>query len=208
MDAEAPAPRAIAFFDGQNLYHAARAAFGYTHPNYDPCALARAVCVRNGWALKAVRFYTGVPERADNPFWHDYWISRIAAMGRQGIVVYSRRLRYRSRTSRLPDGREQVFLEGEEKGVDIRIALDVIRLAHARIFDVAILFSQDQDLTEVADEIRTIAAEQGRWIKLACAYPLSPTSRNRRGIDRTDWVPIDRDLYERCLDARDYRAKK
>jgi hypothetical protein len=31
--------RTVAFFDGQNLFHAARAAFGYTFPNYDPITL-------------------------------------------------------------------------------------------------------------------------------------------------------------------------
>jgi uncharacterized LabA/DUF88 family protein len=42
------------------------------------------------------------------------------------------------------------FVAGEEKGVDVRIALDVIRLAHRAEYDVALLFSQDQDLSEVA----------------------------------------------------------
>jgi len=32
--------RVIAFFDGQNLFHAARSAFGYTYPNYNPKRLA------------------------------------------------------------------------------------------------------------------------------------------------------------------------
>jgi hypothetical protein len=39
-----PSPkRAIVFFDGQNLYHAARKAFGYTFPNFDPVALVTAI---------------------------------------------------------------------------------------------------------------------------------------------------------------------
>ena len=53
----------------------------------------------------------------------------------------------------------------------MRIALDVISLAHRRAYDVALVMSQDQDLSEVADEIRTIAQEQQRWIKIACAFP-------------------------------------
>ncbi len=35
MSSEPPVKRAIAFVDGQNLFHAARKAFGYTYPNYD-----------------------------------------------------------------------------------------------------------------------------------------------------------------------------
>jgi len=70
------------------------------------------------------------------------------------------------------------------------------------------VFSQDQDLSEVAEEIRTIAREQDRWIKIACAYPVSPTTRNRRGIEKTDWIRIDRATYDACLDRRDYRRKR
>lgn len=36
--------RAIVFVDGQNLFHHAKAAFGYTFPNYDVLALAKIVC--------------------------------------------------------------------------------------------------------------------------------------------------------------------
>jgi hypothetical protein len=51
--------RAVSFFDGQNLFHCAKAAFGYTYPNYDPVALAQAVCASQGWQSEQVRFYTG-----------------------------------------------------------------------------------------------------------------------------------------------------
>ena len=97
------------------------------------------------------------------------------------------------------------FMSGEEKGVDVRIALDVIRLAHRGEYEVAVLFSQDQDLSEVAEEVRIIADEQRRWLKLACGFPLSSSGRNRRGIDNTDWIRIDRATYDACLDRRDYR---
>lgn len=70
---------------------------------------------------------------------------------------------------------------------------------------VAVIFSQDQDLAEVAREIRDIARSTGRWLKIASAYPDSPTARPRKGIDSTDWLPIDQTLYDACLDPRDYR---
>jgi hypothetical protein len=41
--------RAITFFDGQNLFRCAKAAFGHVYPNYDPVALSNAVCVSKGW---------------------------------------------------------------------------------------------------------------------------------------------------------------
>jgi hypothetical protein len=81
-----------------------------------------------------------------------------------------------------------------------------VRLELEETFDVAIIFSQDQDLSELSDEIRAISRRAGRWLKLASAFPVSSNSR-RRGIDRTDWLRIDRQLFDRCLDPRDYRPK-
>lgn len=128
-------------------------------------------------------------------------------MGRKGVVVFSRPLRYHNHRIKLSDGTERTSLTAEEKGIDVRIALDILALAHRRVYDVALIFSQDQDFSEVAEEIRTIAREQGRWIKAASAFPHSPVSRNLRGINKTDWIRIDRELYDQCIDPRDYRSQ-
>jgi uncharacterized LabA/DUF88 family protein len=207
MTIEAADKRAVVFVDGQNLYHAARQAFGYTYPSYDVAALAAVLCQNHNWLLTDVRFYTGVPDAADNAGWNAFWVAKLAQMGRQGVHVFSRPLRYRNKRVVLPDGSEHTYLAGEEKGIDVRLAVDVIRLAHRSAFDVALILSQDQDLSEVAAEIREIAREQSRWIKVASAFPWSPASRNTRGIDRTDWIRIDRGTYDACLDRRDYRPK-
>ena len=207
MPIEPPRKRAIVFFDGQNLLHAVRQSFGYHFPNYDVKCLAESVCSRNGWELAQARFYTGIPDSADDPFWNAFWSKKLLAMAHRGVYVFSRRLRYRNKTIRLPGGATHTFLAGEEKGIDVRIALDVIALAHRRSYDVAVIFSQDQDLSEVAEEVRALAKEQDRWIKLACAFPASPTTQNRRGINKTDWITIDRATYDACIDVRDYRPQ-
>jgi hypothetical protein len=129
-------------------------------------------------------------------------------MGRSGTWVFSRPLRYRNQSVQLPDGTTHTFLVGQEKGVDIRLALDLVRLATDRHYDVGLIFSQDQDLTEAVEDVKMVARQQGRWINLACAFPFSPTLRNRRGIDKTDWIKIDRTMYDTCIDTRDYRPKK
>ena len=199
--------RAITFIDGQNLFHAAKEAFGYTFPNYDVKALSKAACGQCNCELTQVRFYTGIPDPADDAAKNHFWSGKLAVMGKGGIAVFSRPLRYRNRTVRLPDGSTHSFLAGEEKGIDVRIALDVIRLARRAEYDVAVIFSQDQDLSEVAEEIRVVAREQNRWIKVISAFPSSPASRNKRGVNKTDWVRIDRQTYDACLDRRDYRLK-
>lgn len=207
MTPEPPSKRTVAFIDGQNLFHTAKEAFGYTFPNYDVKALAHQVCKSQGYSLAQVRFYTGYPDSAADFFWHTFWSNKLRAMSRGGVWVFSRPLRYRNKIVKLPDGSTQTFLTGEEKGIDVRIALDVVRLARRGEFDVALLFSQDQDLSEVAEEVRVIARERKQWMKICSAYPASPTSRNRRGVNKTDWIKIDRVTYDGCIDRRDYRPK-
>lgn len=199
--------RVLGFVDGQNVFYAAKQAFGYSYPNYDPKRLTEVVAAAHGWTALGTRFYTGVPDQTDNPFWNHFWAAKLAVMGTQGVVSYSRPLRYRNQTIALPAGGTTAVLVGQEKGIDVRIALDIVRLARSREYDVALVFSQDQDLSEVADEIRAIARDQGRWIKIASAFPSSPTSRNRRGINGTDWIRLDRATYDLALDPRDYRPK-
>jgi uncharacterized LabA/DUF88 family protein len=195
--------RAVMFFDGQNLYHSARDCFGYTFPNFDVMALSRAVCATKGLLLSRVRFYTGIPSSQDDPLWHGFWSRKLLSMRRQGAAVFSRQLRYREKTHRLSDGTTLTLTHGEEKGIDVRIAIDVIRSAHRKEYDVTVIFSQDQDLSEVASEIRQIAHEQHRWIKVMSAYPVA-TGTNPRGINGSDWVRMDRAFYDACIDPFDY----
>lgn len=186
--------KASFFIDGQNLFHAARQTFGYTHPNYDVKKLAEKVCELKQWKLSEVHFYTGIPSPQRSRRWHLFWNEKLAMMGRHGIKTFSRSLSYSNG-------------EGREKGIDIRIALDVVRATLRNLCDAAVIFSQDQDLSEVATEVRYIAKMENRWIKIASAFPVSQTSKNKRGINNTDWIKIDRDIYDQCIDKRDYGPK-
>ena len=205
MPEEPTVKRAVSFFDGQNLFRHAKDAFGHHHPNYDPVRLAAAVCDANGWISAAVRFYTGVPEAKSSPMWHGYWTRRLTALRRAGVDVTARRLSSRIERVRLPDGTTHAVPVQREKGIDLRLGLDVVRLARNRDLDVAVVFSQDQDLAEVAREVRDIARSQGRWLKIVSAFPHGDRATSARGIDRTDWFRMDRAFYDAFLDPRDYR---
>jgi uncharacterized LabA/DUF88 family protein len=197
--------RAITFFDGQNLYHGAREAFGHAWPKYDPTKLSHAVCTAHGWSLKAIQFYTGMPLAAEDPFWNAWWQKKLLTISRGGAHVTRRDLKYRDREIDIGDGCVLTRRIGEEKGIDVRIAVDLIRRTYDQDMDVAIVFSQDQDLAEATQEAKRIARAQGRWFKIASAYPESPAYRNRRGINDTDWFRMDEAFYDACVDERDYR---
>ena len=200
--------RAITYIDGQNLFFSVKESFGYHYPNYDVKLLSEKLCLLNGWSCKQVRFYTGIPDSEDNWFWNGFWTAKLRSMSRKGIITFARSLRYRNKTVKLPDGNSVTTLVGDEKGIDVRIAVDILRSAMRKEFDVAIIISQDQDFSEVAREIRRIAKEQRRYIKIASAFPVSPTSRNKRGIESTDWIKFDRALYTQCIDHYDYRPRR
>ena len=198
MPVEPAVKRALTFIDGQNLFHSARLAFGYTYPNYDVRALADRLCRMQGWQSSQVRFYTGIPASSDDPRWYHFWSAKLAMMGRQGIHVYSRPLRYRTKTVRLSDGEMFTFVAGEEKGVDVRIALDVIRLAHRAEYDVALLFSQDQDLSEGCrggqDHFQRAAALAQNCLR----FPIQLEQPESAG-HRQDRLDSDRPGHLRCL---------
>jgi len=197
--------KTFVFVDGQNLYRAAKDAFGYHYPNYNIKLLSQHVCSSHGWDLRDIYFYTGVPDPQDNNHWHNFWSKKLSYMGRSGIHLYSRSLRYHNKDFKCPScDKVYTTLVGHEKGVDVRLALDVIRFANERLYDVAVIFSQDQDLKEVAEEIVRISKEQKRWIRIASAFPVSPTYKGR-GIDRTEWIKIDKKTYDACIDPNDYR---
>lgn len=196
---------AISFIDGQNLYHCAREAFSVSHPNYDVVKLSQHVCTTHGWHLKQVRFYTGYPSSKDDPYWANFWQKKLLAISRQGVHKFARQLRYRNKTIHIGDGATVTREVGEEKGIDVRIAVDLIKLAFEQTYDVAIVFSQDQDLSEATDEVKRIAQSQGRFVDLACAFPVGAGTLNKRGINNTQWFQIDEGAYNACLDPNDYR---
>lgn len=191
---------ASVFIDGQNLHHSLREAFGANYPNYDPRKLAEEICRERGYELGTIRFYTGVENRDRNEFWHDFWKNKIEAMKRDGVLTYTRPLQYRKIRDRVDPSRE--FFAPMEKGVDIRIALDIVNELNERKSNVVVLFSQDSDFCEISDEIRRIASTQKRWIRFVSAFP---KCEGTRGINGSEWYAFTPDFYRKCIDPQDYR---
>ena len=192
--------RVIVFIDGQNLYRQAKNAWrtddgaysDYSWPSYDVEKLANALVAQTpGRRLVEIRFYTGVPQRSVNSHWHDFWSSKIRFLKSRGIYVY----------------RGRVSSGGQEKGVDVSLALDLVTAAYDQKFDVAIIVSQDSDFAPAVEAAKKIAENQGRFLMFESAFPVGPGSSWRRGISGTKWVHIDKATYDACLDPRDYRRK-
>ncbi|MFH0911660.1 MAG: NYN domain-containing protein [Planctomycetota bacterium] len=201
--------RAIAFFDGQNLYFAAKDAFGleYSYPNYEPRRLAEPVCKRYEWTLIGIRFYTGVPALDKDPFWHEFWNNKLRNMQSSGIEVFRRELRYSEETTMLSGIEVQRKPIPKEKGIDVRIALDLMMYFLEDRYDAGVIFSQDQDLSEAVADIQKLAEQKGKDIILASAFPVGKGTKNSHGINGTIPIRTTKIEYAQCTDRRDYRPK-
>jgi hypothetical protein len=92
----------------------------------------------------------------------------------------------------------------QEKGIDLKLGLALVRYANNKSYDVAIVFSQDGDLVEAVEEVHEIAKQQNRWLQVECAFPYNPTCECRP-INRTVVRQIPRAMYDPCIDPTDYR---
>ena len=203
-----PSPvRVAAFVDGMNLFNWVKRCFGYQWPNYDIAKLAAAVVgMEPDRVLVETFFCVGIPRKLDDEKRHDQWTRQLAALGRSGVRVASRELKRRELRIHLEGvvNFDQTVPRLQEKGVDLKMGLELVRLANERAYDAAIIFSQDGDLVEAAQEVRRIAREQGRWLQVECAYPIAP------GVDSwpikgTVRRQITKTIYDACIDPTDYR---
>ena len=195
----------IVLIDGQNLFYGAKHAWAspnpalpspYEWPSYDIEKLADALASKTpGRVLSEIRFYTGVPNRnggTSQRFWHHFWTNKLRHLNNMGIYTY----------------RGKINAVGQEKGVDVSLALDLVRATYEERYDVTIIVSQDSDFGPAVKLAREVGEGQGRKLYFESAFPLGPGTTYTRGIPGTTWVPIDQATYDTCHDPRDYRLRR
>lgn len=187
--------KAVALFDGQNLFHCAKREFQARYPNYDPVKLAHLAARRLGAEVAEIRFYSGVPPREYDEYYNEFWQRKLNHMQENGVVTETRALVYHRR------GKNVVI--PHEKGIDVRMSLDMVRIARQGNVGQIILFSCDQDFTEAVAEARETAFDLGRNLQITSFFP--DAHGRRHGVRNTDWQPISKDDYELCLDQEDFR---
>jgi len=146
-----PPDRVAVFIDAQNLYKRARGAFGaratdgtIQEPSIfgqiKPMELGQLICDRPppGYTreLKQVRVYTGRPDSTKQPKGYGANLAQCSAWEKAGVFVTWRTLRYHDWPTSKP----------EEKGIDVALAIDVVRLAIEGEYDIGVVCSSDTDL--------------------------------------------------------------
>lgn len=196
MSPSTGAARAVVFVDYQNMYRGAREAFGYdAHPghfgNFRPISFGRVLTREEGCVLVQVRVYTGIP---------------VPQRDRKGNAIMQRRIA--SWVSDSPD-KVEVFprplryppSQGREKGVDVELAIDIVRLALDDVYDIAIVASADTDLVPALEFVvrrcpdklvETVAwePEPGREAMAAAPIDVPGGGVRRRTIPKRDFERI------------------
>lgn len=186
--------RTIVLIDGQNLYHLARAAWGtggniqaspYNWPSYDVAKLAAGlVALTAGRTLEKVCFYTAV---ARSGRWHTFWTSKLRRLRNQGIAVT-----------------RGTVIQGREKGSDVSLAIDLVTYTYEQEYDVVIIVSEDWDYAPAVRRAKEVASRQGRSLTFESAFPVVG-GKTPRGIPGTRFFPVDKTLYDTCLEPSRYR---
>jgi hypothetical protein len=126
----------------------------------------------------------------------------MAELELDGVRVWSRPLESRTVSVPLPGGGTVTRRVTLHRGLSVRMALDAMRIQGAGGQDVALFLSQKHDLAELADELRAVAEDQGRALRVASAYPFATAAPGARGVPRTEHLRMERALYESCVGRR------
>lgn len=193
------AQRTIVFVDYQNVYRSARDAFGLHAENarlgnVRPYALGRQM-MRDGGQLEQVRVYTGVHTPQRGAKLHAMMQRRISAWITampDKVEVFPRPLSYSGG-------------KPTEKGVDVEIAIDFVRLAMDDAYDTAYLLSADTDLVPAVKFVADRFPEKrlvmvGYLADDGCDAP-APLDLAGGGVERRFMTKRD---FERARDDVDY----
>jgi len=166
--------RVVVAVDGSNLYHLCKLNFG--NPHIDIGKFAEwAVAGRT--LIRTYYYNCPLPESAD--------LAQQA--GQQKFLAALKRIPYLEvrlgrlvqRERRCPDCQAaHVFYE--EKGVDMRIGIDLLVGAHADMYDVAVLVSGDADLCEAVRAVKNF----GKHVEVV----EFPTGTSRELVETADVI--------------------
>jgi hypothetical protein len=191
----------VVFLDYQSFHLSAHGRFQPAGANparthLDPIRLATLLVRRRNTEsrLVGVRVYRGDPDRGRQPVSAGANNRQAAAWLRDPLVTVVRRpLSY-------PRGWPQV--PPQEKGIDVALAVDFVRLPIERAYDVGIVASRDSDLLpaiETVVDLKLARVEVASWTRLSW---LRLPGRN------LPWCHhLDRDDYRAVLDDTEHNDR-
>ena len=194
--------RLALFIDGKNAYRRARALF---FPNTQSASdgqfrsmdLGHRIAGRGGpngvpCTLSDVRIYSGEPDARRDPRTYAAHRRQTHRWASDGATVVTRSLRY-------PRGWPTV--PAQEKGIDVALAVDFVKLAVEGDYDVGVMMSTDNDLLPVLEVVRN--HDPGR-VHVAVAAWSAPGHNQRLRLPGLWCHWLDRADYDAVADRTRY----
>ncbi len=165
------------FVDGANLYSCVEQAFGVTRMDF---AKVRDELARGRDLVRMYYYNAPLPEQGE-----------MAEKARSQKKFFAALKFLDSVEVRLGKLVRQDSGEYRQKGVDVRLALDVARYALLDRYDVAVVVSGDSDVVEAV----MVAKDQGKRVEIAFTRDGCSTEL-REASDC--FIELDRPFFERC----------
>lgn len=203
--------RIAVFIDYQNVYMRARRSFG--HSSLDRYSFGQVHPRRLGLLLEArgrssdparelieVRVYRGEPHSEHDRAAHSACQRQVGRWAKQARVVPRvRPLRYRA-TAWDRDGRVTAW-DVQEKGIDVLLAVDMVKGALRDNYDVAVLVSADTDLLPAVEAV----LDDGKRVEVVSWRPDKGRGSRLELPRRNIWCHwLDRVDFDRVRDDTDY----
>lgn len=179
-----------------------------------PLLLARALAGDD--ELVEVRYATGIPSLDVDPKGHQTQRRRHELMVATDVVVLEKPLRYRWEWSirdrdlgppqknkgEVAKARVKSRNRGQEKGIDVWLALDALVMCTRDDLDCVIIASADSDLDMLRDYVRMVPGNESTKVVQARILNDRHDLRQSPAWDAT--IAIDRSVFEQSRDDFDY----
>lgn len=202
--------RAIVFVDANNWYHNVK--YLLRPSKVDICKVADLIAKKKDLKILEIRWYTSMPDIKDNHLVYKIQRAFLGRLQKKGIKVITRKLQKLS-TKEIKRKRqdfieswdlcevckplvESSFLEmsdnfQKEKGIDVWVAIDMVKEAIKDNIDCAVLISGDADFVPALNLIKEIGKEV-----LSSSVPRGYSNELRQ---KFPYLILDKEKLNKCL---------
>lgn len=209
--------KAIVFVDANNWYHNVK--YWMKPSSIDINKISKFISEEGDLDIIEIKWYASMPSIKDDPLVYKMQRTFLGHLEKQGVKVVTRKLQ-RLSTKELKRKKEDLmnswdlcntckpivetsFLEiadynQKEKGIDIWIAIDMVKESIEDNIDCAVLISGDADFVPAFDLIK----ELGKDV-LSCSVPRGYSNELRQ---KFDYMILSKEKLNNCL--RDWKKAK
>jgi len=210
--------KAIVFVDANNWYHNVKN-YHFNPSDVDIVKISELISREKNIDILKIRWYASVPDIEYDKIKYMRHMNFLSSLRKRGVKVITRKLQKLS-TKELKKKRENLlnswdlckvckpiveesFLDvadynQKEKGIDVWIAIDMVKEAINENLDIAVLISGDADFVPAFSLIKEVGKEV-----LSCSVPKGYSNELRQ---KFPFIVLGRNKLNKCF--RDYKGRK